>query len=119
VSEITATAIAAQLGELGRQMDILVLRLDTADRVSVSSREDYTLAYAKAFLGAEGSAETRKQLALLATHESRLASEVHEQIVRGLRRQLESIRSRIEVGRTMSATARSEAGLAGTGAWGK
>lgn len=119
MSEVTPSVIVAQLGELGRQMDNLVSSIQLADRASVASREDYTMAYARAFLAAEGSMESRKQIALIETHDQRLMAELHEQTVRGLRRQIDSVRLRIDVGRTMSATARSETSLAGTGAWGK
>lgn len=119
MGEMTPASVAAQLGELSRQLDTLVTALSDADRVAVNCREDYTLSYARAFLAAEGSAEHRKQLALVATHTQRLAAETADQVVRGLRRSVDSTCNRIDVGRTISATARSEAGLSGTGAWGK
>lgn len=119
MSEVSASVVAAQLGELGRSMDAVTEQLEIADKAAVGAREDYTMAYARAFLQAEGSAEARKQMALLATHQARLDQETADQMVRGLRRRLDSVRTRIDVGRTISATVRSEVSLSATGAWGK
>lgn len=112
---MTANQVAANLAELARFLDRLVSDIDVAEKAAVNKRENYTLAYASAFLSSDGSMETRKQLATERTHETRLAAELAEQTVKGLRRQIESVRIRIDVGRSLGAALRAEAGLAGSG----
>lgn len=110
---ITSTEVAAQLAKLSRQLDELVQDIGRAEIDAVNLREDFTLALAKAFLRAEGPMDVRKHLAVEATHPQRLAAELADATVRGLRRQIDSVRVRIDVGRSVGAAVRSEMGLAG------
>lgn len=110
---MTPNEVAAALAQLGRDLDACVRTLNTADRDAVNSRETYTMAFAKAFLSAEGAMDTRKQQATLDTHTERLAAETAEQIVRGLRRQVSSIEMRVEIGRSVSSALKAELSLAG------
>jgi len=112
---LTPNAVAAQLAELARQLDKLVVAIDEAEKTAVNAREDYTMTYAAAFLSAEGSMDIRRHLATERTHDTRLAAELAEQTVKGIRRQIDSVRIRIDVGRSLGAALRAEAGLAGSG----
>lgn len=112
---LTPNAVALQLANLTRQLDDLVQDIDEKEKDAVHAREDYTLAYAKAYLTAEGSIEARKHTATVDTHEVRLAAETAEQIVKGLRRQIDTVRLRVEVGRSLGAALRAEIGLANSG----
>lgn len=112
---LTPNAVARQLAKLAHQLDDLVAAIDDAEKRAVHAREDYTLDYAKAFLSAEGSMEIRKHLATEQTHDTRIAAELAEQLVKGIRRQIDSVRIRIDVGRSLGAALRAEAGLAGSG----
>lgn len=112
---LTPTEVAAQLARLARELDDLVAAIDDAEKRAVHAREDFTMAYAKSFLTEEGSVEARKHKATVATHDSRLAAELAEQTVKGIRRQIDSVRIRIDVGRSLGAALRAEAGLAGFG----
>lgn len=109
---LTSTDVATQLAKLSRQLDELVHAIGAAEVDAVNAREDHTLAHAKAFLRAEGPMDVRKQLAIESTHDERLAAELAEATVRGLRRQIESTRIRIDVGRSVGAALRAEVGLA-------
>lgn len=109
----TANDVALHLASLARDLDAAVRTLNTADADSVRRREDFTLAYARAFLRSEGAMEVRKQIATEQTSAERLAAEVADQIVRGLRRQVDALRIRIDVGRSLGAAVRAEAALAG------
>lgn len=113
---LTGADVAAQLARLSRQLDELVQEIGRAEQTAVNAREDYTLAHAKAFLRAEGPMDVRKHLAIEATHTERLAAEAAEAIVRGLRRQIDTVKVRIDVGRSVGAAMRAEVSLAGTGA---
>lgn len=109
---LTANDVAAQLARLSRQLDELVQDIGRAEVTAVNAREDCTLAHARAFLQAEGPMDVRKHLAIEATHTERLAAELAEATVRGLRRQIDSTRIRIDVGRSVGAAIRAEVGLA-------
>lgn len=113
--QLTPNAVAQQLANLARQLDDLVDAIDDAEKRAVNLREDYTMAYAKAFLTSEGSMDIRRHLATELTHDTRIAAELAEQTVKGIRRQIETVRIRIDVGRSLGAALRAEAGLAGSG----
>lgn len=110
---LTSNDVALQLARLSRQLDDLVRQVGEAEVHAVNAREDFTLAHSQAFLRAEGPMDVRKHLAIEATHVQRLAAELAEATVRGLRRQIDSTRVRIDVGRSVGAAVRSEMSLAG------
>lgn len=113
--QLTAHEVAKQLAKLALQLDDLVAAMDDAEKAAVNKREDYTLAYASAFLSSEGSMEVRKHLSIERTHDTRIAAELAEQTVKGIRRSIETVRIRIDVGRSLGAALRAEAGLAQSG----
>lgn len=113
--QLTANDVASQLSKLARQLDELVKGMDHAEREAVNKREDYTLALSRAFLAAEGPMDVRKHKSIADTHAERLAAELAEATVRGLRRQIDSVKVRIDVGRSVGAAVRSELNLAGAG----
>lgn len=110
---MTPNGVAANLAQLARDLDAVTKTLDLADRDAVNKREDYTLALSRAFLSAEGSVEQRKHEAITRTHPERLAAESADAIVRGLRRQVDTIKVRIDVGRSVGSALRAEMSLAG------
>lgn len=112
---LNAHEIATQLAERARELDKIVSDIADAERVAIHRREDYTLAYAQAFLTADGAMDIRRHKATQETHEARLNAELAEQLVKGLRRQIESVRTRIDVGRSLGAAVRAEVGLGGAG----
>ena len=110
---LTSNDVALQLARLSRQLDELVQEIGRAEIAAVNAREDFTLAHSKAFLRAEGPMDVRKHVAIEATHLERLAAETAEAVVRGLRRQIDTVRVRVDVGRSVGAALRSEISLAG------
>lgn len=112
---LTASDVAAHLAKLSRQLDELVQEIGRAEITAVNAREDYTLALSTAFLRAEGAMDIRKHVSIESTHQQRLAAELAEATVRGLRRQIDSVRMRVDVGRSLGAAIRAETGLAGAG----
>lgn len=114
----TPNAVVLHLSTLARQLEEVTNALNEADDAAVQAREVAKLAEAKAFLSAEGSVDARKAMAVNATHEQRLAAEVADALVRGLQRTSRTLQTRIDVGRTMSATVRKEIDLAGSGVYG-
>ena len=112
---LTANEVAQQMLKFSRELGDVTARLDQADREAVNAREDYTLAYAREFLQADGSMEVRKQVAIERTHEQRLRAESADLVVRGLRRQIDTLKTRIEVGRSHGAAIKAEMAFAGSG----
>lgn len=110
---LTSSDIASQLASLSRQLDSLVREIGEAETAAVNAREDYTLSLSKAFLSAEGAMDVRKHTSIEATHVERLAAELAEAKVRGLRRQIESVKLRVDVGRSLGAALRAETGIVG------
>lgn len=85
--------------------------LNDLEQTAVEKREDYTLALSKAYLCAEGPVEQRKHEAIVATHAERLSAETAEALVRGRKRQLDTLKVRIDVGRSAAAALRAEIAL--------
>lgn len=110
---LTSSDIASHLASLSRQLDSLVREIGQAEVAAVNAREDHTLALSRAFLTATGPMDIRKHTSIVETHAPRLAAELAEATVRGLRRQIDSVRVRIDVGRSVGAATRAEMGLAG------
>lgn len=111
MTDLTPNGVVQGLLDLSRELASLARGLDDLEADAVNSREDYTLAYSRSYLAAEGPVETRKHLAIEATHHERLAAETAEALVRGRKRQLDSVRVRIDVGRSAAAALRAEMSL--------
>lgn len=113
MSDLTPNGVVQGLLRLSRELNELSRDLDQLEIDAVNAREDFTMAHAKAFLAADGAMDVRRYTAVEATHHERLAAETAEALVRGRRRQIESVRVRIEVGRSAAAALRAEMSLDG------
>jgi len=111
----TATDVALQLARLARDLDDTVHQMQEADQDATAKRAAFDLAFSRAFIAAQGSVETRKHLAVVDTHQARLEAEVADALVRHLRRRVDAIKTRIDVGRSYSAAIRAEITLGNTG----
>lgn len=112
---LTASEVALHLARMAAELEALSRALDSAERDAVNMREDDTLLYAKTYIGAAGAVELRKQTAVRDTHVTRLAAELAEVVVKGLRRQIRTLELRIEIGRSMGAAVRAEVSLSRSG----
>jgi len=108
VHDVTPNSVAANLAQLARDIAAITDGLGELERRAVETREDYTMAYSKAFLTAEGPMDVRKHQATVDTHAERLSAETAEALVRGRRAQIASLKVRIDVGRSVGAVVRSE-----------
>lgn len=113
MTDLTPNAVVSGLMELSRELAELSKGLDELEADMVNAREDFTLAHAKAYLAAEGSVETRKAIAITETHNERLTAETAEALVRGRKRQMQTLLARIDVGRSAAAALRAEISLGG------
>lgn len=111
MSDLTPNGVVTGLLELSRELAALSKGMDDLEADAVNAREDYTLANAQAFLAAEGAMDMRKAQAIVATHHERLAAETAEALVRGRKRQLDTLKVRVDVGRSAAAALRSEMSL--------
>lgn len=109
---LTAMAVAEHLAELAKELDGLVKRTGEEDLIATTLREEYLRSYAKAWRSSQGSVEARKQIAISLTGDERMAAEIADCQVRDLRRRIDAIRIRIDVGRSLGTTVRAEVGLA-------
>lgn len=112
----TTNEVGLALAKLGRDLDSCKDRLNDADMEATVAQETRKVEEAKALVAAEGrTGEERKAQATIATHEIRLDAEVKDAIVRGLVREMKTLQSRIDVGRTLGAGIRKETELGGYG----
>lgn len=112
----TTNEVGLALAKLGRDLDSCKDRLNDADMEATIAQESRKVEEAKALVAAEGrTGEERKAQATIATHEIRLDAEVKDAIVRGLVREMKTLQSRIDVGRTLGAGIRKETELGGYG----
>lgn len=97
--------------KLSQVLQTLSDELDELERTAVESKEEYTVAYATAFLRNSGSVEVRKQQTLLDTKDERLKAELAEVMVKAHKRKIDTLRVRIDVGRSAAALVRAESEL--------
>lgn len=114
-ADMTPNEIAAFLIQLGRSLDALVKEYRDLGDAAAEAKRDAELAYAREYMRAEGTVEDRKQAAIEATADVRYVAELTERKVAGCREAIRAVHARIEIGRTLSATTRDEAKLAGSG----
>lgn len=112
---INATDVALQLGRLARELDDTVRALEMADRDATEKRAAADLAFSRTFVGEAGAVDQRKHLAVIATHQQRLTADVADTVVRHLRRRIDAIKTRIDVGRSYGAAVRAEISLGANG----
>lgn len=105
---MTPLQVVKHLGELTGLLDRTVGALKVAEKNAAEKRHAADLAESRAFLSADGAMELRKHTARVASAQQEGDALVAEALVRVLRQEIRAIDTRIEVGRTMSATIRSE-----------
>lgn len=104
-------AVAQHLGDLAKELDALVKEIGEADHIATVLKEEYLRAYASAWRNSAGSVESRKQTALHLTQDERMAAETADCTVRDLRRKIDALKVRIDVGRSYGAAVRAEVEL--------
>lgn len=107
----TAMGVAQHLGDLAKELDKLVKLIGEEDQIATVQREEYIRAYASAWRNSVGSVEARKQISLALTADERLAAEMADCTVRDLRRKIDALKVRIDVGRSYGAAVRAEVEL--------
>jgi hypothetical protein len=108
---LTPNQLASRLINLDREMHSLTKALGELDREAVKAREGFTLAFAKAFLRADGAMDVRRYVATEATHMERLTAETAEASVRDKRAQVRAVESSIDVARSLNSLTKAEMSL--------
>lgn len=104
----TTHSVIGRLSELSRLLDAATDEIARLDEEAVRAKQTHEVAYAEAFLTAEGSIDVRKQTATLRVREVKLARELAEQKVRACQERIRTLRSQLEVGRSLNAAVRTE-----------
>jgi hypothetical protein len=106
--EVTLSGVASRLAQLSREMDALTRALGQLDREAVEKREVFVMAFARAFLTAEGSMDVRRYIATEQTHLERFAAEAADCSVRDKKAQIRAIEGSVDVGRSVGSLVKSE-----------
>lgn len=105
---MSPSQIALALAALSRALEKLQNDQEPLEEDAVHKREAYTLEYSTTFLAAEGNNEERKQYTTWKTHDTRLAAELAETLVKMHIAQINTLRKRIDVARSAAALVRAE-----------
>lgn len=108
MSDTGLTALTLRLAQLSRELDSCQRDLQQAEENAVRSKHRADLAEAKAYLVAEGPVSARERIALVETEEWQLDAEVSEAAVKACRSRMATLRSQVEIGRTLVSSARAE-----------
>lgn len=108
MANLTPEAIVRRLVELSRMLDQATDDVDRLDDEAVRARAAHRVAYAEAFLKAEGPMDMRVQIATVKAEEKRFLLDIADQKVRACKERIRTIRDQIEVGRSLSAALRAE-----------
>jgi hypothetical protein len=107
--------VVKRLTELSRLLDDATEKIAIADEQAVRAKSAYEIAYAKSFLSSNGSMDVRKQEAILQCSEQRLEMEVAESGVRAIKERINTLRSQISIGQSLSAAIRQQFSAEGVG----
>ncbi len=107
--------VVKRLSELSRSLDAATEEIGTLDDFAVRAKGKYEVAFARSFLSAEGSMDQRKQIAILACADEKLAMEIAEAQVRAVKEKINTLRSQISIGQSLSAAIRQQFSAEGVG----
>lgn len=107
--------IVKRLSALSRMLDAATAEIAQLDEDAVRAKARHQVAYARAFLNAEGSVDVRKQEAILAVKGDYLDMEIADQKVRACRERIRTLRDQLDVGRSLNAASRAEWAASGLG----
>lgn len=116
VDDLTPNEVAKALIVLSRQMYAKTREMRELGEKAARAKKDAKVAYAQAFLSAEGPMDIRKQVAEMAAADAKFESDVAEQEVSACKESLRNMHAVVDIGRTLSATTRDEMKLSGVGA---
>ena len=104
----TQIQVVKRLSALSRMLDQATEDIARADEEGVRAKQAFEVAYARAFLNAEGPVDQRKHEATIRTQAERLEYEISFQKHRAVRERINTIRAQLSIGQTLSAAIRSQ-----------
>lgn len=104
----TQIEVVKRLSALSRMLEQATDDIAQADEDGVRAKQAFEVAYARAFLNAEGSVDQRKHEATIRTQAERLEYEISFQKHRAVKERINTIRAQLSIGQTLSAAIRSQ-----------
>jgi hypothetical protein len=104
----TQTDIVLRLAELSRLLDAATVEVAVLDEEAVRAKQAHEVASARAYLTAEGSIDARKATAVLQAADLSLASDLAAAKHRACRERINTLRSQLSIGQTLSAAVRTQ-----------
>lgn len=104
-----AADVQANLASLSRELVELLGTYQAANLAKAKAEQAYKVAYASAYLDAEGSIEERKQRATLVTADAAREAAIADVAFDNVRAALRVLGQRLDAGRTIASTIRAEA----------
>lgn len=111
----TQVDIVKRLSELSRLLDAATAEIAELDEAAVRAKSTYEVAFARSFLGVEGPMDQRKQESILACADARFHMDLAEQKVRACRERINTLRTQISTGQSLSAAVRQQFSAEATG----
>lgn len=97
-----------RLMSLSAMLERAVFDYRVQDEQAVRAKQVYEVAYARAYLTAVGPVKEREMTALLAVAGEKLDSELKAAVVRATQERIRTLKSQIEVGRSVNAAYRQD-----------
>ena len=113
----TQVDVIKRLSECSRLLDAAQADLAEIDEAAVRAKQAAEVAYARAYLQAEGSIEARKAEATIRTAGECLEAELCAAKVRACRERIRTLGAQLDVGRTLSAAIRNQFAAEPVGQW--
>jgi hypothetical protein len=107
--------VVKRLSELSRMLDAATDEIAALDDKAIRAKGSYEVAYAKSFLESNGSMDVRRQEAILVCADLRLTMEIAEAQVRAIKERINTLRSQISIGQSLSAAIRQQFSAEGVG----
>ena len=113
----TQLEVIKRLSECSRLLEVAQHDLADLDEAAVRAKQAYEVAWARAYLKADGSIEARKAEAVIVTAGEALEAELCAAKVRACRERIRTLGAQLDVGRTLSAAIRSQFQAEPVGQW--
>jgi len=110
-----ANDVHQNLANLSRELVELLTEYQAANLAKAKAEQTFKVAYASAYIAAEGSIEERKQRATLVTADAARDAAIADVVFDNLRAALRVLGQRLDAGRTIASTIRAEGIASGVG----
>lgn len=107
--------VIKRLSELSRMLDAATDEIAKLDSDAVEKKIAFETAYARSFLKSQGSMDIRKYEATSNCALLKLEMEIAEQLVRACKERINTLRSQISIGQSVSAAIRQQFSAEGSG----